>query len=109
MTRIDGDRRSSSKNNALAERAEALAIEALTFLAGDSQALERFMSLSGLSPETLREAAAQPGFFAGVLDFLAADEPLLLAFAANAGRDPAEIERARQALAAAGRMGEEPF
>ncbi|WP_374306563.1 DUF3572 domain-containing protein [Methylocella sp.] len=80
------------------ERAEALAIEALGYLAGDPEQLERFLSLSGLRPETLRAAAAAPGFLAGVLDFVAGEEALLLAFAADAGRDPAEIGRARAAL-----------
>lgn len=79
--------------------AEALAIDALTFIAADSERLERFMALSGLSVEHLRAAAAEPGFFAAILDFLAADEPLLLAFAANAGRDPASITKAKQSLA----------
>ncbi|VFU07751.1 protein of unknown function [Methylocella tundrae] len=39
------------------------------------------------------------GFFVGVLDFLASNEALLLAFAANAGRDPAAVLRARHLLA----------
>jgi len=56
------------------------------------------MALSGLTGDGLRSAAAEPGFFAGVLDHLAADEALLLAFSANAGQDPALIEKARDAL-----------
>lgn len=80
------------------ERAEALAIEVLAHVANEPETLERFLSLSGLAPQTLRAAAAEPGFLAGVLDFLAGDEALLLAFAANAGHDPAEIARARAAL-----------
>ncbi|WP_395666411.1 DUF3572 domain-containing protein [Methylocella sp.] len=99
--RIEGDGRSAPRAAAL-ERAETLAIEALGHIAGDETTLERFLSLSGLSPETLRAAAAEPGFLAGVLDFLAGDESLLLAFAANAGRDPAEITRARETLAPRG-------
>lgn len=95
--KIDGDSRRPMQAGAL-ERAETLAIEALGHIAADPATLERFMSLSGLSPQTLRAAAAEPGFLAGVLDFLAGDESLLLAFAANSGRDPAEIGRARAAL-----------
>ncbi|PNG26040.1 DUF3572 domain-containing protein [Methylocella silvestris] len=94
-----GNRRFPGKINQSRERAETLAIEALGYIAGDAKALERFMSLSGLQPDNLRAAAAEPGFLAGVLDFLASDEALLLAFTANAGRNPTEVERAREALA----------
>ncbi len=75
--------------------AETLAIAGLGFLASDGERLEPFLSLSGLDPGNLRAAAASPGFLAGVLDHLAANERLLLAFAAEAGRDPADIARAR--------------
>jgi len=81
------------------ESAQALAIEVLAYLAADPTSFERFMSLSGLDVGDLRRAAAEPGFFVGVLDFLSSDEALLLSFAANAGRDPAAIERARRVLA----------
>jgi hypothetical protein len=84
------------------ESAQALAIEVLAYLASDPTSLERFMSLSGLDVGDLRRAAAEPGFFIGVLDFLSSDEALLLSFAANAGRDPAAILRARQILAPPG-------
>jgi len=79
--------------------AQGLAIEALGFLAGDIERLEPFMSLTGVDPGNLREVAAQPSFLVAVLEHLAADESLLLAFAANAGRDPGDIDKARQALA----------
>ena len=79
--------------------AEALAIAGLGFLASDGERLEPFLSLSGLDPGNLRAAAASPGFLAGVLDHLAANERLLLAFAAEAGRHPADIARARTILA----------
>jgi hypothetical protein len=81
------------------EAAEEIAIEVLSFIAADSERLERFMALSGLSVDHLRSAASEPGFFAAILDHLAADEPMFLAFAANAGRDPAAIAKARQSLA----------
>jgi hypothetical protein len=80
------------------EDAEAIAINVLTFIAAEPARLDRFMALSGLTGDSLRAAAAEPGFFAGVLDHLAADEALLLAFAANAGQDPALILRARDRL-----------
>ena len=55
--------------------------------------------ITGLSVGTLRQAAAAPGFTASLLDYIAADERCLVAFAAESGRDPAELERMRHALA----------
>jgi hypothetical protein len=80
------------------DEAGAMAAEALTYLAADLPRLERFMALSGLTLETLRAAAREPGFPGAILDYLASDEPLLLAFAANAGHDPADVIRARDVL-----------
>lgn len=79
--------------------AQSIAIEALGFLAGDAQRIERFFALSGLRPENLRAAAGEPGFLAAVLDHLASDEALLLAFAKSAGHDPATLASARELLA----------
>ncbi len=78
--------------------AEVIAIEALCFLAADPVRLERFLALSGISLENLRVAAAEPGFLAAVLDHLASDERLLLAFAADAGQNPQTIAKARDIL-----------
>jgi hypothetical protein len=80
------------------EAAQLLAIEALSFLASDPERLERFMDLSGLSAENLRAAATTPGFFLAILDYVAGDESLLVAFAANAGHDPSTIAKARDRL-----------
>jgi hypothetical protein len=74
------------------------AIAALGFLADDPERLERFLALSGLGPHNLRRAAADPSFLCAVLDYLANDEPLLLAFASRQGWPPAEVVRARDAL-----------
>jgi hypothetical protein len=81
------------------ETAEALAIQALNFLATEPARLSRFLALSGLGPESIRSAAAGTGFLAGVLAHLGGDEALLVAFAAEAGVTPAEVDRARRLLA----------
>jgi hypothetical protein len=81
------------------EAAEALAIQALNFLATEPQRFSRFLALSGLAPDSIRAAAAEPGFLAGVLAHLGDDETLLVAFAAEAGVTPADVDRARRALA----------
>jgi hypothetical protein len=81
------------------EGAEALALAALDFLARDPERIGRFLNLSGLDPNTLREAATEPGFLAAVLDHLAGDESLVLAFAEDAGIPPERIREARHVLA----------
>lgn len=73
------------------EVAEDMAIKGLAFLAGDDERLQRFLALSGLDPAHLRQAAAEPGFLAGVMAHLAADETLLLQFAAEIGAAPEEV------------------
>jgi hypothetical protein len=75
------------------------AIAALTFLSADPERLERFLALSGLGPHNLRRAAADESFLGAVLDYLVADEKLLIAFAEARGRRPADIARARETLA----------
>ena len=85
-----------------AERREAaaeLAIAALTFLAEDGERLGRFLALTGIAPASLRAAAREPGFLLGVLDHVAADEDLLLAFANENEIDPQAVLQARDALA----------
>ncbi|HEY0566599.1 MAG TPA: DUF3572 domain-containing protein [Xanthobacteraceae bacterium] len=79
--------------------AEQFAIQALGFLAGDPEELGRFLALTGIEPTEIRTAAQQPGFLAGVLDYICAHEPLLLAFARDGGFDPSDIARAREAIA----------
>jgi hypothetical protein len=83
--------------------AEAIAIAALGFLAGDDARLDRFMSLTGLDLASLRAAAQAPGFLGSVLDYLVADEALLLAFAAENRLRPEAIAEAAARLA--GRTG----
>lgn len=78
--------------------AEAIAIQALGFIAADPERLGRFLALTGIGPDTLRDAAAEPGFLTQVIDFIAADESLLLAFAANSGLAPASVSAAHRRL-----------
>ena len=80
------------------DAAEALAIQALTFIASDSERLGRFLAITGIGPAQIRAAAQEPGFLIGVLEHLAGDERLLSAFAAETGLDPAAIGKALVAL-----------
>ena len=81
------------------DAAESLAIQALSYLAGEPERLGRFLTLTGIGPDRIRAAAASPGFLAGVLDHVASEDAMVTAFAAEAGVEPGEIERARLALA----------
>ena len=73
---------------------ERLAVEALSFLASDEERLGDFLAATGLTRDTLRDAAGEPGFLTGVLGHVGADEALLLAFASHQGTDPEQIGRA---------------
>jgi Protein of unknown function (DUF3572) len=81
------------------ERAEGLAIQALTFIAGDGERLGRFLAATGIGPTEIRTAAREPGFLMGVLEYVSSDDGLISAFAGDNGLDPADIEKARVALA----------
>ena len=85
--------RKMSQNDAV-----AMAIEVTGALAARREALERFLLDSGLTPDTIRQAAASPGFLASVLDYVASDEALLIDIADRIGRHPARIAEARAIL-----------
>ena len=74
------------------------AVAALTYIAEDPDRLSLFLDISGLGPRNLREAAAEPTFLGAVLDYLASDERLLIAFAESRGLKPEAVARARDAL-----------
>jgi hypothetical protein len=78
--------------------AQDVAIAALTFITHDTDLLSRFLALSGIDPDGVRAAAAEPGFLAGVLDYVCGDEALLVAFATHSEIDPAAIDVARHVL-----------
>ena len=84
--------------NLTREQAEGLAIQALAFIAGDGERLGRFLAVTGIGPAEIRTAAREPGFLIGVLDYMASDEQLISAFAAEADLDPSDIERWRAVL-----------
>ena len=48
--------------------------------------------------ERIRQAAGEPGFLAGVLQFILAHEPTLMRFAAETGTPPASVGKALRAL-----------
>jgi Protein of unknown function (DUF3572) len=80
------------------EVAEIVAIQALSFLAGDSARLGAFLAETGIAPETLRQSANDPQFLISVLDFVMRDDATVKAFAEVSKLHPTNIAAARQVL-----------
>jgi hypothetical protein len=78
--------------------AENLAIHALGFMASDPERLGTFLAATGIGPEMIRKAAAEPSFLAGVLDHVCGDEALLIAVAEHAGMTPQDVGHAQAVL-----------
>lgn len=76
------------------DTATSIAIAGLQYLAGDEEQISRFISLTGISPDQMREAAGSKSFLIAVLEFFMGDEPTLLAFAASQNIDPADVQKA---------------
>jgi len=60
--------------------------------------MSSFIASTGIAVESIRAAAREPNFLAGVLEHMLGDENLLVTFADGAGIDPAEIARAHSVL-----------
>jgi hypothetical protein len=80
------------------EVAEIVAVQALSFIAGEPGRLGAFLAESGIGPDTLRSAATDPHFLASVLDFVLRDDATVKAFASASQLDPTNIAAARQVL-----------
>jgi hypothetical protein len=80
------------------EVAEIVAVQALSFIAGEPGRLGAFLAESGIGPETLRSAASDPQFLAHVLDFVMRDDATVKAFASVSQLHPTNIAAAHQAL-----------
>jgi Protein of unknown function (DUF3572) len=79
--------------------AQQIAVQGLLHIASDAEALGKFLAITGLGPETLRAAAAEPQFLCSVLQHLMENESALIAFATNQGLAPEQITQAHAALA----------
>ena len=63
------------------EYAESIAIKALMWIGQDVELFGRFCSITGVEAHQIRAAASEPGFLAGLLRFIAADEKTVQRFA----------------------------
>lgn len=66
----------------------------------DQDRAERFLSLTGLTPDVLRASLGEPATMAAVLEFLCSHEPDLLAAADALEVTPETLVRARERLGA---------
>lgn len=80
------------------EEAENVALSAFSYITSNEETLSRFFAVSGLRPDTIRSAASSPGFFAAILDYVASDEPLLIALAKELDTKPERIMEAHWTL-----------
>ena len=80
------------------EKAQTLALQALAWLAQESDRFDPFLAQSGTDLSELRARAGEPELLASVMDYLLSDEAMVLAFAGETGIDPSLVLRARASL-----------
>jgi hypothetical protein len=78
--------------------AAATALQALGWVLGDGPRAERFLSLTGLTPEELRAGLGDPAVQGAVLDFLCGHEADLIAASEALGMAPAALAATRERL-----------
>jgi hypothetical protein len=76
-----------------------LALGALQWVLTDAARAQRFLDLTGLTPDGLRQAIGQRSTHRAVLEFLCAHEPDLVAASEELGVAPQDLAAAREALA----------
>ena len=81
--------------------AQIVALQALGWALTDEKRADRFLALTGLTPETLRARIGEADVLAAALRFLEAHEPDLIACAEFLEVAPAELVEARRRLEAA--------
>lgn len=77
---------------------EAAALQALGWTLSDDQRADRFLALTGLTPDQLRGRIGEPGLLAALIRFLEAHEPDLVACATFIGISPLQLIDVRRRL-----------
>jgi len=78
--------------------AETLGLKALTWLVARPEALERFLSASGLGAADLRARASEPDLLAALIDYLLSNETLAMEFCKTEGVESRDLHLAQRAL-----------
>ena len=81
--------------------AETIALQVLAFLLADDTQSSRFLALTGITPDDLRQGATSPEIQTAAFDYILSDEGLLLTFCQQAGIDPALMAHAHHLLSGA--------
>jgi hypothetical protein len=81
-----------------------LALAALAATLGHDRRARRFLDLTGIGTDELRRRAAEPALLAGLIRFLEAHEPDLVAVSDELGVSPAVLVEARRTLEYEGRQ-----
>ena len=76
-----------------------MSLRALAWVLSDDRRAQRFLDLTGLTPEVLRAGIGGREIQLSVLDFLCAHEPDLVAAAESLEVEPSAIATARESLA----------
>ena len=77
---------------------QALALLALAIAVSDERRARRFLDLTGIGTDELRERAADPALLAALIRFLEAHEPDLVAVAEAVGVAPEKLVAARREI-----------
>ncbi|PCI45995.1 MAG: hypothetical protein COB49_09380 [Alphaproteobacteria bacterium] len=80
------------------DQAEIIGLQALSHMAGDAEILTAYLRLSGITPEDLKNSAADPATLGSILDYFLQNEKRLIAFCDAAGIAPNQLEQARLCL-----------
>tara|TARA_R110002167_G_scaffold176884_3_gene376574 strand:+ start:145 stop:423 length:279 start_codon:yes stop_codon:yes gene_type:complete len=83
-----------------ADNAVITALHILAHLAGDDDALERFVALTGMDLDDLRQRADEPAVLLAVLEYYLGHEPSLLEMTDSLGLDPSLPAKAHHVLMA---------
>jgi hypothetical protein len=78
--------------------ARAIALVALATALSDERRARRFLDLTGIGTDELRERVADPALLAGLIRFLEAHEPDLVAVAQAMDVKPESLVKARHEL-----------
>jgi hypothetical protein len=81
------------------DQAATIALKGLAYLANSESSLDSFLDLSGADRDTLRARADEPEFLVSLLDFMLANEELLVGFCDRESIDVRAVHMARHALA----------
>ncbi|MDE1174538.1 MAG: DUF3572 domain-containing protein [Parvibaculaceae bacterium] len=80
------------------DQALVYALQALQYVAGDEELLDRFIALTGLGYEELRERAGEPETLAAVMDFVLFQDETIIAVASALSVRPEDMLGIRNAL-----------